>query len=131
MNLHAVVANVVASVNPMLTATWMQSTGYTTSDSGKRSPTYATVTGVQLQLQALSARDLEHLDGLNIQNVTRKAWVFGSAEGVNRPEVKGGDLFLFAVPPSATVRTWLVSVVFETWDQDGPWSSVGLTLQND
>lgn len=124
MNLHAIVAPVIASVNPMITAVWKKNDGYTTSDSGKRSPTYASDVTLQLQLQSLSARDLQHLDGLNIQNVTRKAWVYGSAQGVNRVEVKGGDLFVF------NNQTWLVNVVFEVWDQDGPWSSVGLTLQN-
>lgn len=126
MNLHAIVAPIIAAVNPMITATWQQSDGtYTTSPSGKRTPNYTAMPNIQLQVQALTARDLAHLDGLNIQNVTRKAWANGSLQGVNRTTQQGGDLLIF------NGQTWLVVVVFETWDQDGPWCSAGLTLQQD
>lgn len=124
MNLHAIAGPIIAAINPMITATWQQSDGtYSTSASGKRTPNYTTVGNVQLQVQALTARDLTHLDGLNIQNVTRKVWVNSSLQGVNRTTQQGGDLLIF------NGQTWLVTIVFETWDSDGPWSSAGLTLQ--
>jgi len=126
MNLHSIVAPIIAAVNPMISATWQQSDGtYTTSASGQRTPNYTTTGNVQLQVQALSARDLAHLDGLNIQNVTRKVWANGSLQGVNRTTGQGGDLLTF------NGSTYLVTIVFETWDQDGPWCSAGLTLQQD
>lgn len=125
MNLHAIVAPIIAAVNPMIAATWLQSDGtYSTSAAGKRTPNYTTFSDVQVQVQALTARDLVHLDNLNIQNVARKAWVNASVQGVNRATQQGGDLLVF------NGQTWLVTIVFETWDSDGPWSSVGLTLQN-
>ena len=125
MNLHSIVAPIIAAVNPMISATWQQSDGtYTTSASGQRTPNYTTTGNVQLQVQALSARDLAHLDGLNIQNVTRKVWANGSLQGVNRTTGQGGDLLTFGG------QVWLVTLVFETWSQDG-WCSAGLTLQQD
>lgn len=125
MNLHSIVAPIIAAVNPMISATWQQSDGtYTTSASGQRTPNYTTTGNVQLQVQALTARDLAHLDGLNIQNVTRKVWANGSLQGVNRTTKQGGDLLIFGG------QTWLVTIVFETWQQDG-WCSAGLTLQQD
>lgn len=123
MNLHAIASRAVAAVNPFTAAKWMQSTGYSTDAAGKRTPTYTSTT-IQVQNQALSARDLAHLDALNIQNVTRKIYANGSLQGVNRATGQGGDLLSFGG------RTWLVSVVFETWDEDGPWCAVGLTQQS-
>lgn len=123
MNLHALVAPYVAAVNPFLLGTIKASTGYTTAADGSRTPTYSTTANVPMQVQALAAKDLAHLDSLNIEGVTRKVWVNGSVEGVNRATGKGGDLLIFGG------RTWLATLIFETWDADGPWCSVGVTEQ--
>lgn len=124
MNLHAIVSPYVAAVNPFIAASVMTSTGYTTSSDGTRVPTYSTTPDVLVQVQALTAGDLKQLDSLNIQNVTRKAWINGSVQGANRVTGQGGDLLVF------NGQTFLVTLVFETWDSDGPWCSVGLTQQN-
>lgn len=124
MNLHAIVAPYVAAVNPFIIGSIMVSTGSTTAADGTRSPTYATTSGVSMQVQPLSGKDVAQLDSLNIQGVTRKVWVSGSVEGVNRATGKGGDLLVF------NGQTWLATIVFETWDSDGPWCSVGVTEQN-
>lgn len=123
VNLHSIVAPIVAAVNPMTAAVWKQSTGSTTNSDGSRTPIYAADQPMQIQNQALTAQDLRHLDALNVQNVTRKVWANGSLQGVNRATGQGGDLLVFGG------RTWLVTIVFETWDADGPWCSVGLTQQ--
>ena len=107
----------------MTTAVWMRSTGSASNANYSRSPTYQTIGNVSVQNQALAASDLRHLDALNIETVTRKVWVSADLQGVNRSSGQGGDLLVFGG------RTWLVTIVFETWDNDGPWSSVGLTLQ--
>ena len=71
--------------------------------------------------QALAAKDIQHLNGLNIQGVTRKAYCYGAVNGVVRASSKGGDLLTL---PDGTI--WLVAVVFESWPD---WSAVGLTQQ--
>lgn len=124
MNLHGIVAPYVAAVNPFTSAIWKQSTGNATNADFSRTPSYAADQPILIQNQALTAGDLRHLDALNIQNVTRKVWANVSLQGVNRATQQGGDLLVFGG------QTWLVTLVFETWDADGPWSSAGLTLQN-
>lgn len=122
MNLHAIASSYIAAVNPFIVGTIKVSTGSTTSPDGTQIPSYSTLSGVSMQIQALAAKDIDHLDSLNIQNVTRKAWLNGNIEGLNRVAGKGGDLLIF------NGQTWLVTVVFETWDADG-WCSVGITEQ--
>jgi hypothetical protein len=124
VNLHSIVAPCVAAVNPTVTAMWQQSTSPTTNADYSQTAGYAAATPIPIQDQALSAEDLRHLDALNIQNVRRKVWANVSLQGVNRATGQGGDLLTFAG------QTWKVVVVFETWDNDGPWSSVGLAQQN-
>lgn len=124
MNLHSIVAPIVAAVNPMTTAEWLQSIGPTTNADFSQTPGFAAPQTIQIQNQALTASDLRHLDALNIQTVTRKVWANCSLQGINRATQQGGDKLTFGG------RTWLVTIVFETWDVDGPWSSAGLTQQN-
>lgn len=128
INLNAIAGAAVSVLNPYVTATWKRSTGYTRNANGTRTPTYSTAT-VLIQEQPLSANNLRQLNGMNITTVTRKVYANTSLLGVNRTTNQGGDLLLFTDPTTGTVQTWLVTIVFETWDQAGPWSSVGLTLQ--
>lgn len=123
MNLHSIASQYTAAVNPFTIAQWYQSTGSTTNADGSRTPAFAAPQTIPVQNQALTASDLRHLDALNIQTVTRKVWASGSLQGVNRATQQGGDKLVFGG------RTWLVTIVFETWDADGPWCSVGLTQQ--
>lgn len=123
MNLHAIVNPIIAAVNPNVTGTLRVSTGNIVGRAGKQEPVYLSTPGVVMQFQALTAKDIEHLDNLNIQGVTRAVYLYGNVTGVVRPEAKGGDLL------DALGKTWLVTVVFETWDTAG-WCKVGVTLQN-
>lgn len=125
MNLHAIAVPAVATVNPMIIGTVKTSTGFSTASDGTRTPTYSTATGVPLQVQALDARELAQLDGINIEGLRRKIYINADVQGVDRKQGKGGDLIIF------NGQTWLVVVVFETWDADGPWCSVGVVLQVD
>lgn len=123
MNLHSIVAPIIAAVNPMTSAIWKQSIGNTTNADFTVTPSFAADQPILVQNQALTGSDLRHLDALNIQTVTRKVWANCSLQGVNRAKNQGGDLLVFGG------KTWLVYIVFETWDQAGPWSSVGLVEQ--
>lgn len=129
MNLHGLVSGVVGTVNPFVPATLMRSTGYTTAADGKRTPTYSN-SSQSVQVQALSAREIQHLDGLNITGVLRKVFLNGDWRSVYRPGNGGGDKFQFAssapVPVNLQGTTWLVVQVLETWPD---WCSLAIQLQ--
>lgn len=122
MNLHGIVASAIAAVNPLTTAVWYASSGYTIDGAGAQQPTYADPQTVLIQVQALQAEDLKQMDGLNIQGVKRKLYMNGRSNGVVRPTIKGGDKFTFEG------QTWLVTLVLEYWPD---WTSAAITLQND
>lgn len=79
---------------------------------------------VSAQVQALTFRDLQQIDGLNLNGTRRGIYLYGKVQGVNRAENKGGDLVVIAAGPNAGV--WLVAQVLETW-QD--WCKVAVTQQ--
>jgi hypothetical protein len=122
MNLHSVASAAIGSVNPNITGQLKVSTGYDTSVSGARVPQYAATVDVPIQVQSLSSREIEHIDSLNIQNVTRAAYLYGNVQGLDRAAAKGGDLLRFGG------KVWLVAVVLETWPT---WCKVGLAAQTD
>lgn len=129
MNLHAIVRGAINSVNPDIVGTWRKSTGATTAADGKRTPGF-TDAPVSLQVQAATGDDLEHTNFANQQGVYRKVYAFGDVEGVVRPDLKGGDLLLFAF--NGVVRNWLVVHVLETWQPDtAGWCCVLAALQED
>ena len=72
-------------------------------------------------IQALAAKDIQHLNGLQLQGVTRKGYCYGAINAIVRASGKGGDLITC---PDGTV--WLVRNVFESWPG---WTAVGLTQQ--
>jgi hypothetical protein len=122
MNLHAIVTPAISAINPPILGTVKVSTGATTDAAGKRTPTYTTTANMPLQVQALTAREIEHVDSLNIENVTRSVYFNGFINGLDRAAGQGGDILIF------NGITWLVTVVFETWDADG-WCKIGITKQ--
>lgn len=99
---------------------------------GTRASGYTRFPGLQMQVQALSGEDLRQLDGLNIQETVRVVYMNGQAQGVQRPDVQGGDIL--QIPTGLTAATgalfdtWLVKAVIEGWDQDG-WCKVAVVLQ--
>lgn len=123
MNLHGVVASAVSAVNPMLTVSLQHSTGYTSNADFTRTPTYATTT-LQGQVQALTARELEQMSGLNLQGQKQAIYVNGQLEGVSRPDGAGGDLLTL---PDGSV--WLVGIVLEDWSRTANWSKAGIVRQ--
>ncbi|MDS0801716.1 hypothetical protein [Burkholderia cenocepacia] len=129
MNLHGIVSGVIGTVNPFVPVTLQQSAGYTTAPDGARTPTYS-ASPQTVQVQALSAKEIQHLDGLNIQGVLRKAYLNGDWRGVYRATNQGGDLLQFAavagVPASLQGTTWKVVQVFETWPD---WCALAIQLQ--
>lgn len=125
MNLHGMVRGAITSVNPDITATLYRSNGYTTTASGKQVPAYTILSG-SIQVQGVSAKDLEHTDFLNIQGILRTVYIKGNWAGVVRADQKGGDIMKFPQVPGAVVQDWLVVSVKETWPD---WCSVIVCLQ--
>lgn len=123
MNLRTIANRATQAINPNLSGTARIYTGYTMS-AAKRVPTYAAPVPVMLQVQALTKREIEHLDGLNISNATRAAYANLQLSGVDRTNQSGGDLV------AVEEAIWLVSAVLEGWTTAG-WCKVALTRQVD
>jgi hypothetical protein len=121
------IANQVSQVtNPNISVTWLKSNGYITSASGARTPT-TTSQVISAQVQGLSAEDLKHTDGMNIQGVMRSVHIFGNVQGVVRIDQQGGDILQFPELPGGAIRNWKVIQVMETWPT---WSRVLVALQS-
>lgn len=125
MDLHAAVSPAISSVNPMTSAQLYKSTGRITSPSGKPEPSYAAPITGDVQVQALSGSQLQHMNNLGISGVLRKAYLHGDWESVVRKNLTGGDKFVFS-HASIVNGTWLVVQVLETWPD---WCCVALQLQ--
>ncbi len=121
MNLHGIVSGAISAINPLISATITPAvTGYTTNADGTQVPNYGTPVTAQVQVQALTTRDLAQLSALNIQGNLRKVWLNGNWNGIIRPEGKGGDLMTF------NGQNWLIVQVIEQWPE---WTSVAVSLQ--
>lgn len=121
MNLHGIAAGAIGAVNPFVPAMYYASTGSTTNPDGSRDPGYAAPQPIPggVQKQELSYKDLQHVDGLNLQGILCSVYLSGQAFGVTRGS-KGGDKFVIAG------QTWLVVAVPEQWPD---WCKVILNLQ--
>ena len=92
MNLHQIASGGVGSVNPFIPLSIRVSTGSTTEDDGSRVLHTRQAVTVPGQVQALTFRDIQQLDGLNLQGTRRAIYVNGRVEGLVRVENQGGDL---------------------------------------
>lgn len=119
MNLNNLVSGAINAVNPQVSVTIQQSTGYTIGTDGSQIPTYTTIYAAG-QMQSLSASDLRRLEAMNIQSVQQKLYLNGDYEGIFRVLGKGGDLITIGN------YTYLVTAVLERWPD---WVSLGLTMQ--
>jgi len=119
MNLHQIASGAIGNVNPFINAVVRVYAGETETPSGRVEPTYTDVS-VGGQLQPLSWRDLQHLDGLNITGVEKKFYVNGNFSAVNRPGRSGGDLLIIGE------QVWMIPTVIELWPD---WCSLALRLQ--
>jgi hypothetical protein len=120
MNLHGLASGVIGAVNPNIKATVIRSDGYTTAPSGKRTPNTVTTPNVDVQVQGVAAKELQHLNSLNIQGVLRSVHMNGDWRGIQRATGSGGDSLQF------NNQTWLVVWVYETWPD---WSRVIVAMQ--
>lgn len=120
MNLHGIVRNAINSVNPFVPATIYRALPPVTSASGHRTGEWQPGAALRVQKQAMSQKDLEHTDNLNLQGILTKIWMDGAVYGVDRATQGGGDLILIGT------ELWLVGAVMEIWTD---WCSVVGVLQ--
>jgi len=107
MNLHALVRPLIGTINPDVVVSWQVAIGYTTQLDGTQVPSYSVVSA-PMQVQGLSAKELAHLERLNIEGVFRRVYTYGNAQGVVRPDFKGGDLLAFAQQYGGNPQLWKV-----------------------
>ena len=120
MDLRGLANGVSSTVNPNKTVTVRRSTGYTIGAGRKQVPSYATPVEGPGQVQALDGKDLQQLDGLNVQGTIRAIYLRGALAGVIRPDGTGGDLVEIGA------ETWLVVKVLEGWPT---WTKAAIVLQ--
>lgn len=129
-NLHTLAVSQIASVNPQLPCRIRYSEGVAeTLPDGTQVPQYSDPESMMAQVQSLTYKDLEHLDGLNIQGTRRSIYLWGSQQLVVRVTQQGGDLIEFPGPipgfPPGTI--WLVVLVPDTYQG---WAHVIVVLQD-
>jgi hypothetical protein len=121
MDLRGIANTVSDTVNPNISVTVKASTGYAIGSGLKQVPSYAApVTGFA-QVQALTAADLRHLDGLNIQGATKSIILRGELNAIVRVNSQGGDIVIIGT------QTWLTVAVLEQWPL---WSRCAIQLQD-
>ncbi len=126
MNLFGLARSSLQGVNPNQQIVWLQSIGgYTTDAAGHRAPTQQPVV-VDAQVQATSSKDLQLLDNINIQGVSRRVYMYGNVLGISRPDQRGGDILQFPEIPGGPAKSWKVVSVVETWPD---WACVIVVLQ--
>lgn len=120
-DLRSIANGISNTINPNISVTVKASTGYAIGSGLKQVPSYAApVTGFA-QVQALTAADLRHLDGLNIQGATKSIILRGELNAIVRVNSQGGDIVIIGT------QTWLTVAVLEQWPL---WSRCAIQLQD-
>lgn len=125
MNLNAAVSGAISAINPRIPLSIQVSTGNATDSTHKLVPTYAAPVTVPGQVQPLTWRDLQQLDGLNLQGTRVAIYLNGAVDGLVRVTNKGGDLI--SINSGVHAGVWLVALVLEAWPD---WTKCACTLQN-
>lgn len=129
INVRSAANSAIQVVNPNEGGWFYGSTGFTVDPATRKQVAgFTAATAVRLQIQAVDAAMLRHLDGLNVEGVVRSVHMWGNTQGIVRVNQKGGDLLYFAEIPSGALRIWKVVKVVETWRD---WSHVIVNLQTD
>lgn len=132
VNLRAQANRATRGINPNLPAIHRRSEGYSTLPSGKREPFYAQPEAVTVQVQALSKKEIEHLDSLNLSNSTTAIYADRQLTGIDRATGSGGDLITFddsaKIPEGLRGTKWLITAVLEAWVSGG-WCKAAATRQ--
>jgi hypothetical protein len=120
MDLRGIANQSTDTINPNILVTVLASSGYTVGSGLKQVPSYAAPVTGYAQVQALTAADLRHLDGLNIQGATKSIILRGELNAVVRAHSQGGDLVTFGGD------TFLTVAVLEQWPL---WTRAAIQMQ--
>lgn len=123
VNLRAIANRYTSTINPNVTVQRHAYAGRVRSPSGKVKATYADPVPLVAQFQALSKKDVEHLDNMNLSTCERAAFVNGQLVAFDRAEQTGGDIIV------GDGAVWMVMAILAGWTQSG-WCKVALTKQN-
>lgn len=126
MNLHSIVSGAIGAVNQHIRVSVKFSLGSVVQPSGNQIPTFSSPVSMMAQVQPLTWRDLQQLDGLNLNGTRRKIYLNGSVDSINRVKQTGGDLIIISAGVNAGV--YLVAQVLE---QFADWVSCAVTLQDE
>lgn len=123
MNLRNIANRMTSAVNPNIAVQWRAYQAYATLPSGKTAPSYAAAAPLIAQVQALTKKEIEHIDALNLSPCERAAYVNGQLQAFDRVAQTGGDMLFFEN------RWWKVMAILEGWTTAG-WCKVALVGQN-
>ena len=91
---------------------------------GATPPIYARPLSLVGQVQPITWRDLQQLEGVNLGGIRWKIYLNGEVDAVVRAEKKGGDLVL--IQTGRHQGTWLVGQVLEQFPD---WCCAAITFQ--
>lgn len=123
VNLRGIANRMTSAVNPNLTVQRHAYIGQTIAPSGRPNAQYANPVPLTAQVQALTKKEVEHIDNMNLSPCDRAAYVNGQVNAFDRVAQTGGDLLEFEG------RFWLIMAILEGWTTAG-WCKVALVQQN-
>jgi hypothetical protein len=126
VNLHAVVRDAVASLNPDEDVILYQSAGQAVV-SGHATPLYGEPIAATAQIQSESDEALYQSDNAGQNDITKKFYLCAGAKrpaGIIRPLARGGDVILRV----SDGTWWLITGVIDDFSRVG-WTSARCTLQ--
>ena len=123
MNLHLIAGDAVNVLSPWILGNVKKSTGYTTEPDGTRIPIYEDE-DVLLKVQSLAWKEVQIVDGLNIQGEKRAMYIEGNYGGNIRADGTGGELITL---PDGTI--WLSVMVLENWFITSGWVKLAVVRQ--
>ena len=116
MNLRAIANNAIVSINPNIKATLELQSSYTTDETGKRIAQPAELVLVNLQIQALTAQEIQRLDGgLLQQSEHLSAYITGQLHSLRRITGQGAERLYFARYGDNKPCYWLITSIVESW----------------
>lgn len=122
MDLRGIANGVAGTVNPNETVTVLRSNGYGIDNGRVQYPIYFPPVTGPAQVQALDGKDLQQLDGMNIQGDIKTIFLRGALAGVIRPNESGGDI----IKRKNGSEVWLVVKVLESWPT---WTKAAIVKQ--
>jgi hypothetical protein len=126
MNLHGIASPIVGAVNPLVPVAALISAGQSApGPDGVVAPVYSSQVQLLGQVQPITWRDLQQLEGVNLGGVRWKIYLNGKVDAIVRAEKKGGDLIV--IPTGQHPGTWLVAQVLEQYPD---WVCAAIVFQN-